>query len=230
MQARLLPIVVVLLALPAVMGPGRCGFILDFTETLLITDVVRRVELGVDDGSVVGTMYAREAVLLKRHTFGFEPSIGTTSNATVDGVLELEARCKYAGNCRFDHMFELPLGVAMGISMADAEIQLGYLDSDIDVRFETGWFKGVRLACPNVVVAAEVGDVEIDFAAAPTSVAVEVGEGDVTILVPPGVYACDLKTASGAVTLAGVTCDAAAESVLGVQVQAGDIRVKEAAT
>jgi hypothetical protein len=106
--------------------------------------------LGADDGSIVATMYDREATLLKRHTFGFEPSLGTVSNAVEDGALKLEARCKYEGNCRFDHMLELPLGIAFEVDMLDSQISLGYLDSDITVAFTSGWFKGVRPRVPEL--------------------------------------------------------------------------------
>lgn len=221
---RLAPALVALLALPVVMGPGRCGFALDYTETFLITDPVERVVLGVDDGSVVATMYEREATLLKRHTFGFEPSVLSPTLEVADGVLTLEARCKYEGNCRYDHMFELPLGVAMEISMADAQISLGYIDSDIEVTFETGWFKGVRLASPNFTLSLEAGDVTLDFAAAPETVTVDVGEGSVAVEVPAGAYRCALA-ASGATKTDGITCDDAAAAALDIKVQTGDIAV-----
>lgn len=224
-KTHLSTVAVAVLALPVAMGPGRCGFALDFTETFLITDKLERVSLGVDDGSIVATMYDREATLLKRHTFGFEPSVVGSTKEVVDGVLKLEARCKYEGNCRFDHMFELPLGIAFEVVMADSQISLGYLDSDIDVTFESGWFKGVRLASPNFTLSLTTGDVTVDFAAAPESVAIEVGQGNVVIAVPEGEYRCVLDSASGTVTSPGITCNDAAPAVLDVQVQTGDITV-----
>ncbi len=221
---NLASLAVAVLALPVVMGPGKCGFVLDFTETVLITDKIDRVTLGVDDGSIVATMYDREATLLKRHTFGFEPSLGLVSNAVEDGVLKLEARCKYEGNCRFDHMFELPLGVAFEVDMLDSQISLGYIDSDIDINFTSGWFKGVRLAAPNFTLSLGTGDITVDFAAAPEAVTIALAEGDVALEVPAGPYRC-VFSASGAVDNTGVTCDDAAPAVLDIQVQAGNITV-----
>ncbi len=223
---HLASVAVAVLALPVVMGPGRCGFVLDFTESMLITDELDRVVLGVDDGSVVATMYDREATVLKRHTFGFEPSLGVVSNAVEDGVLTLEARCKYAGNCSFDHMFELPLGIAFEVAMADAQISLGYFDSDIDVDFRSGWFKGVRLSSPSFTLTLATGDVTVDFAAPPEAVRIVVQEGEVEVEVPAGAYRCALAAAAGEVTTAGITCDDAAAAVLDVEVQLGDIKVK----
>jgi hypothetical protein len=221
---NLASLAVALLALPVVMGPGRCGFVLDYTETMLITDEIDRVVLGVDDGSVVATMYDREATLLKRHTFTFEPSLETVSDEVEDGVLTLEARCKYEGNCRFDHMLELPLGIAIDITMLDSQISLGYIDSDIDVKFESGWFKGVRLASPNFDLSLTTGDVTVDFAAPPASVTIAVEEGDVAVELPAGAYRCALE-AGGAVENDGITCDDAAPALLDIKVRAGDITV-----
>ena len=223
---RLAPAVVALLVLPVVMGPGRCGFILDYTETFLFADEIERVVLGADDGSIVATMYERGAILLKRHTFGFEPSVGSVTEAVEDGVLTLEARCKYEDNCRFDHMFELPLGIALEISMADAQISLGYIDSDIEVAFETGWFEGVRLAAPNFTLALAAGDVTVDFAAPPETVTIAVQTGDVVLAVPTGAYRCVFAAAVGKASTTGITCDDAAAAVLDVEVQVGDIVVR----
>lgn len=222
---RLSTAAVAVLALPFVMAPGRCGFLLDYTETFLVTEEADRVELGVDDGSVIATMYRREGILLKRHTYGFEPSVGLQRDDVVEGVLELESRCKYEGNCRFDHMFELPLGVDFSVIMADSQISLGYFTGDIEVTFESGWFKGVRLESPNFTLSLTTGDVTADFAAAPESVSIEVGEGDVKLELPVGEYKCDLASAAGKVANTGITCNDAATAVLDVQVKTGDITV-----
>jgi hypothetical protein len=214
-----------LLALPVLMAPGKCGFVLDYTETFLITDPVEHVVLGADDGSIVGTEYERSATMLKRHTFGFEPSLGTTDWSVADGVLTIEARCKYEGNCRFDHMFELPLGVSFEIAMNDAQVSLGYIGGDIELSLLTGWFRGVRLLSPNVSITLDEGDVDLDFAAPPETLAVDVRAGDVVVAVPAGSYRCVLVADAGSTNITGVTCDDAATAVLDVHVQTGDITV-----
>ena len=224
---RLGSVAVAVLALPVVMGPGKCGFVLDFTETALISDKIDKIVLGVDDGTVDATMYDREATLLKRHTFAFEPSIGELTSlqgATEDGTLTLEARCKYEGNCSFDHLFELPLGISLEISMVTALIRIGYISGDVDITFATGSFKGVRLAAPNFTLTAETAEITADYATAPQTVTIAIDDGEVTLEVPAGEYRCAL-TAGGKVTNTGITCNDAAAAVLDVQVGAGDITV-----
>lgn len=222
---RRLPVAAVLLALPVVMAPGRCGFLLDFTETLLITRPVERIDLDAHDGSMIATAYDRGSILLKRHTYGFEPSIGEVSHDDSDRVLELVAHCKYEGNCTFDHMFEMPLGVGFDITMMHSEISIGYVDADITATWDSGLFKGVRLAAPNTTLTLGEGDIDLDFAAAPASVVIDLREGAVTIEVPPGSYNCKLD-AGGEVKTSDITCDAAAPAILDITVETGDITVK----
>lgn len=224
---NLASLAVAVLALPVVTGPGKCGFALDFTETVLITGKVDRIVLGVDDGTIDATMYDRQAILLKRHTFAFEPSLGDltdANNAVADGFLTLEARCKYEGNCSFDHMFELPLGIDFEVDMAEALIRIGYLEGDIDLNFVSGRVKGVRLASPNFTVNAETAEITADFATAPEAVTIDVKEGNVTLELPAGEYRCALS-AGGTVTNTGITCNDAAAAILDVQVGDGDITV-----
>jgi len=224
-KRRLLPAVVAALALPAAMAPGRCGFIVDFTESLLFPETIDRVVLDADDGSMIAVAYTRTSTMLKRHTYGFEPSLGQVSNTVTDGTLELDAHCKYEGNCTFDHMFELPLGVSFEISMLHAEMALGYISGDIEAAFESGWFKGVRLESQNLHIALDDGDITSDHAVAPASVTIELGTGTVDLTVPPGSYVCRLDSGKGDVKTDGITCDDAADAILDVQVGTGDITI-----
>jgi len=222
---RSLPAVFAAACLPVLMGAGTCGLLLDFTETFLVTDPVHTIVIVTDDGNIDATAYERDAILLKRHTFGFEASLGKPEFSIEDGVAFYEVHCKYEGNCTFDHMFELPLGIAFDISMDHANIDIGYTDGDIEAEFDDGRFKGVRLASPRVVVTADSADVDLDFAVAPESVAVDLGEGEVILEVPAGDYRCTLAAASGDVTTMGVTCLDSATAVLDVRVGDGDIVV-----
>jgi hypothetical protein len=222
---RLLPALVAALALPALMGAGTCGLVLDFTETFLVTDPVDTIVIVTDDGNIDATAYERDAILLKRHTFGFEASLGKPSFSIEDGVASYEVHCKYDGKCTFDHMFELPFGVAFDIAMDNANIDIGYTDGDIEANFEEGRFKGVRLMSPRVVITADSADVDLDYAAVPESVEVDLGAGEVILEVPAGEYRCVLAADGGEVTTTGITCVDTATAVLDVQVDDGDIVV-----
>lgn len=222
---RFLPGVIVAVCLPAFVGAGTCGLVLDFTETFLVTDPVDRIVIVTDDGNIDATAYERDAILLKRHTFGFEASLGKPSFDVTDGVASYEVHCKFAHKCTFDHMFELPFGIAFDITMAQANIDIGYTDGDIAADFDEGQFKGVRLASPRVEIAADSADVDIDWTVVPESVSIDLGRGEVILEVPAGEYRCTLDAESGEVTLQGVSCLDTATAVLDVRVGDGNILV-----
>jgi hypothetical protein len=222
---RYLPAFVAAAGLPILMGAGTCGLLLDFTETFLVTDPVHTIVIVTDDGNIDATAYERDAILLKRHTFGFEASLGKPSFSIEDGVASYEVHCKYDNNCTFDHMFELPFGIAFDITMDHANIDIGYTDGDIEAQFDDGRFKGVRLASPRVVITSGSADVDLDFAAVPESVAIDLGEGEAILEVPAGEYRCTLDAERGEVTTMGITCVDTATAALEVQVGRGDIVV-----
>jgi hypothetical protein len=227
MNARLRhlrPAVLVALCLPVFVGAGTCGLVLDYTETFLVTDPVDTIVIVTDNGNVDATAYDRDAILLKRHTFGFEASLGKPSFSIEDGVAAFEVHCKFEDKCTFDHMFELSFGVAFDIEMEHANIDIGYTDGDITVDFEDGRFKGVRLLSPRVNIAADDADVDIDYAGVPEAVAIDLGRGEVVLEVPVGEYQCLLE-AEGEVTVMGITCLDTAAAVLDVRTGDGDVLV-----
>ncbi|MFY0539149.1 hypothetical protein [Nannocystis pusilla] len=222
---RLVSAAVAVLALPVAMGPGRCGFISDFTETFLFTEEIDRIVLNTDDGNIDAVAYDREGIFIRRHSFGYLRSF-LDPVERVDGTdLMLDVHCKFEGNCEYDHMMEIPLGVALDITMSHALIDMGYVDSALEMTFETGYFYGVRLATPTFALTAEEADVDAEFVVAPETLTITLGTGDVVLQLPAGSYACNLDAAAGAVDLDGVTCDDAAAAILDVQVEDGDITI-----
>ncbi len=203
-----------------------CGLAVDFTETFLITDSVDRIEIDVDDGNVDAVAYDREAILLKRHTFGYERILGVPDFTVEDGVIRFEAHCKKQGVCTFDHLLELPLGIGFDITMLDGRIDLGYIDGAIAVALETGYFRGVQLGATQCTFTAESADADLEFAVVPESVTVELDDGEVYLTVPTGAYRCDFDVPGEAV-LDGteITCDDAATSTLRVKLGSGTLTV-----
>jgi len=215
---------IVLTAAPLLMAPGKCGFALDYTNTFLITDPIDRIVIRADDGLVISTAYDRDATLFKRHVFAWEPSLVEPTHGVEDRALECEARCLYAGNCRFDFMFETPPAVGFDIEMKDTRVSLGYTTGDIKVSAQSGYFHGVQLRSKRVEIDYADGDVELELIEVPDLVEISAATGDVLLTVPAGPYRCEFS-ASGESNVAGITCDDAADAVLTVTADAGDIDV-----
>jgi len=227
---RLRP-VLPLAVLPLAMG-SYCGLAVDFTETFVITDPVDRIVISVDDGNVDAVAYERPGIALKRHTFGYERILGTPTFTVEDGVASFDAHCdknkKSQKYCTFDHLLEVPLGVAFEIDMIDARIDIGYVDADITAEFDDGFFHGVRLAVPALEITANNADLDFDYAAVPQSIVVDVRSGDVALALPAGEYRCQLDAEDGNTDIAAtVVCNDAAMAVLDIHVERGDIVVTE---
>ena len=219
-------ILLLVAALPIVMG-SYCGIAFDFTETFLITDPVTLIVIDVDDGNIDAVAYDRPAILLKRHQFGIENVLGEPTFTVENGVASFEAHCKKQGHCTYDHMLELPFGVGFDITMLDARIDIGYVDADIVVDIQTGFFHGVRLAVPHLELSARAADLELDYAVAPQTITIDLDRGDVMLALPAGEYQCRFE---GSVTMepSGVVCNDAAVPVLDVATGNGEITVTEA--
>lgn len=208
-----------------------CGLALDYTETFLVTDPVERIVITVDDGTIDAVAYDRDRILFKRHVFAFESILETPSFSVEDGVLDSEGHCKDNDDaCSFDHLLELPFGIDFDITMDQAGIDMGYIDGSITATFNSGHFRGNRLAAPQLEISATSAEIDADFAAVPESVMIDLDRGDVLLWLPAGGYQCRLDSASGEVTVEGdgIVCDDAATAVLDVHLRAGDIFVTEA--
>jgi hypothetical protein len=220
------------LVLAATMLEGcHCGIALDYTETFLVTDPVEHIVITVDDGTIDAVSYDRDTILFKRHTFAFENTLESPSFSVEDGVLDSEGHCKNNDDdCSFDHLLELPSGIGFDITMDHAGIDMGHIDGSITATFNSGHFRGNRLAAPQLEVSAPSAAIDVDFAAVPESVVIDLDRGDVSLWLPTGEYQCLLDSTNGEVTVEGdgIVCDDAATAVLDVHLRVGDIFVTEA--
>lgn len=213
-----------LAALPALLGFSKCGIWFEFTEGRKYVEPFERVRVDVDRGSALFVAYDRPDATLKRHTSGFEPDLGPVHDGVEDGVLVLDAACAADGGCWYDHMLEFPLGVSVEFTMKLGYVEIGYVDRDLVADIDEGGFKAVQLASPTVELTLGTGDLAVDFAAAPQSVALVTGAGDIDLTVPAGSYRCELS-APAPPTVAGVVCDPAAASVLSAATDDGALTV-----
>jgi hypothetical protein len=220
------------LVLAASMLEGcHCGIALDYTETFLVTDPVERIVIDVDDGTIDAVAYDRDTILFKRHTFAFENVLETPNFSVEDGVLDSEGHCtRNDDTCSFDHLLELPPGIGFDITMDHAGIDMRAIDGSITATFNSGHFRGNRLAAPQLEISAPSAEIEAEFAVAPESVVIDLDRGDVTLSLPAGEYQCRLDAENGEVTIEGdgIVCNDAATAVLDVHLRVGDIFVTEA--
>lgn len=213
-----------LAALPALLGTSKCGIWFEFTEGFKFVAPFDHVRVDIDRGSALFVAYARPDATLKRHTSGYEPNFGPVRAEVEGGELVLAAACTADSRCWYDHMLEFPLGVSVEFTMKLGYVELGYLDRDLVVDIDEGALVARQLAAPAVDLSLGTGDILVEFAAAPQSAVIAAEAGDVDLTVPSGAYRCDFSTPDPP-ALAGVTCDPAAASVLQVTIGAGALTV-----
>lgn len=215
---------VALLGLPLLMAP-YCGPSVDYTETYLITDPIDRIEIDVDEGTVDAVAYDRVAILLKRHTFGFERVLDPADYSVEDGVIHFSASCSKPDVCSFDHMIEAPLGIDYDLRMDEGLLDLGYIDGDFTAVLGSGRMRGIALATPSYSFTADDADLDLEFVVAPTEIVIDIGDGDVELEIPAGAYRCAID-APGGDTFDGVQCDDAATASLNIHLDDGSLAIR----
>lgn len=222
-MSRLARASIAVLALP-LLTAAYCGPSVDYTETYLITDPVDRIEIDVDEGTVDAVAYDRVAILLKRHTFGFERVLDPADYSVEDGVIHFSASCSKPDVCSFDHMIEAPFGIDYDLHMDEGFLDLGYIDGDFTAEIGSGRMRGIQLATPTYSFTADDADLDLEFAIAPTSVAIDIGDGDVEIELPAGTYRCEID-APGSDAFDGIICDDAAAALLDIRIGSGSLAI-----
>lgn len=239
-QARwLLPARVAgLLATLVVIGFGGLSVMAELVttrSTRLVADQgaeVRALAITSDSGDVTvrlgsGTRTTVRAV--QRFAFG-EPVVTSTVR---DGTLSLVQRCRRTGwfplpgSCTVDFEITAPPGTAVRLGSGTGDIRVEGASGDVQVRSTTGDVAVLDSRSRNVRVSATAGDVRLTFLAAPQTVAVTSGVGDVRVRVPvdENTYLVKADTGAGDVKVDERLRNGRSDRVIEVEAGAGDVTV-----
>jgi hypothetical protein len=117
------------------------------------------------------------------------------------------------------------LGGPAELHTSSGDLDAHALSGTAALQSSSGDVAGTDLSARTVDAHAGSGDLDLLFAAAPTSVDAATGSGDVSLLVPPGgAYAVDAETSSGERAV-GVRTDPQAGHVLRARTGSGDVSV-----
>lgn len=222
---RYLRLLVPIMTLPVLAGAGICGVVLyDIAQRTLVNEPVREVHFESDSGSVEVFAFARNGVNLFYYLVGSDRDIGDIGHRVAGETLEVFVLCDHTEYCNANYSAEVPLGTKVTIEARNGGVKLTQVDAAVTADVVGGGVDGLQLRAPELTLTVESGDVTLDWLVAPSSVDIVVGEGVVDLTVPAGSYRCELRT-DGPVTVAGVTCDPTAASVIAVEVGAGEIHL-----
>jgi Putative adhesin len=170
------------------------------------------LDINVDSGSVrvVGGTDSTITVDVTSHGGLRRPDHAET---LIDGRLRIRSTCRFdlvSPTCAADYVVHVPANVKVIVGADGADIDLVGTTGDVDMTLNGG-------------------DVNMQFASAPHSVAVDANGGDIVIEVPNDVatYDVDAETNGGA-THVGVRTDPESPNHIDIEANGGDIRVRYA--
>jgi hypothetical protein len=223
-----------LAALVPLLGGAICGDIyVDFTQRTLVVDDVAAIDIDIDRGGAEIFAFDRNGVVLSKYVSSWEDTLGDNGFRVVENgdgteTLEIVSECVKDRKCAVQWYAEISLGTAVTVRLADGPLKITGVDAPIDIEASAG-FEGVGLRALDVDVLVEQGDVAIELVTVPERVAIEIGEGDVALTIPPGTYRCELATAMGDVSTGDVVCDDTATATLAIAIATeGNIDVRHA--
>lgn len=222
--ARRLGALLVLVSLPVLAGAGTCGVIFDTSQRALILDPVARLEFESDSGALELLALDRHGSVVQYYLSGFQSSLEDVGYRVADDALQVFLLRGGPADINADFYLEVPLGTEVTLRAESGPVTLAGVDAPVSGTIGEGDLRGRVLAVPELDLDIVAGDVDLEWAAAPTSVRLHVGAGDVTVVLPAGNYRCEL--ASDDTATAGITCDAAALASLVITTDAGQIRVQ----
>ncbi len=199
-----------------------CQRTIDATDYEHTRDYVR-YGLSVDSGNViVNPSLDRGQTRAVAQYVGV--SVPTVRVEVLQQVLEIEGECGERADCLVDFFVDLLPATDGTVELGDGTVQLNEMTGDTTVDIESGTLDASGLES-GLFIATVGGAIDVSFATTPTTVELESSEGDVVLRVPAGSYRVD-ASASGSVTIEGITEDPAAASSLRAEAVSGDLVIR----
>ncbi|MDC0669396.1 DUF4097 family beta strand repeat-containing protein [Nannocystis radixulma] len=223
---RVVPLV---LGLPLLGGASICGVVLvDIAQRDLIIEPIESIAVSSDQGSVEVDAVGRNGSSLYYYMLGSLRDIGDVGHELDGDHLDVFAICNRLSFCNVNWVAEIPLGgIAVDAQAKNGPVKLVEVDGPATVDVGVGGFEGINLRSPELTVTVEAGDAIVSFEDVPTTVTIDIGEGNVELTLPPGSYRCELESGDGDVDSSAITCDDTANSTIQITVGTGDIVVLE---
>jgi hypothetical protein len=157
------------------------------------------------------------------------------SSIALGPVITLDSRCpssvhlhlwRFGAHCSVQYAVRMPLRSALHVAVGSGDLELVRIAGALETTTQTGDLNASRIGSSRATIHVGVGDAQIDFARAPVSLHVQVGIGDAVVVLPPGRYAVDARTAVGNVLIgSGIVQDPSSRRTIFVRSDVGDVQV-----
>jgi hypothetical protein len=182
------------------------------------------------------------------YTEHYELKRPTVTTATLNGGLQLVGKCPgglFGSNCYINYVLTVPASAQLVLHSGDGNlhivgisgseklstgaggIQLDNVSGAITAHTGDGSIRGTQVGSHDVTASTGAGSVDLEWAVAPTAVAVSTGDGGITLVLPggSGPYHVTTHTGDGGVEVA-VPTDATSSSSIDARTGAGSIHIR----
>lgn len=216
------------------LGGAACGIVLtDISQRDLVVEPAERMTVLSEGGGVEVYAYDRNGINLFYYMRGSFKDIGDVGyRFSEDGTtLDVQSICDRDDFCDISWYIEIPtnIGTSVEVETHRGGAKLTGIVGDVVADVSGGGFDGVALRSDVIDVVVEAGDAVIEMLEQPTSLLLDVGEGNVEITLPPGSHRCELTTGDGEIDTTDVICDPMATALVQVTVDVGDITLLQGA-
>lgn len=235
----------IVFALPLIAACAPDYSVLEDVEQLQFTEPLSRVEVDVENGSVLLLGRVDDLIDTRVQVTSRWSRLAPTWDATVeDGVLRVVSRCRDQRACATDVHVRVPPAVDAHVESKAGDLEIGGLAGDLDAATRAGaidlaGFRGGRVdlyaeagtittsdvVAPVVIARTEAGAIDLGLDGGLQRVVAETDGGAVRLDVPAGGYRLDLYAEAGAIALEDVFHEPGADGVLRVQTDAGSIEI-----
>jgi hypothetical protein len=164
---------------------------------------------------------------------GSDPPVGVLMlgpvlrlRSTCPGSRPLDLLWSFGARCSVRYIVRTPRQRAARIVIDEGDATLAGLAGPLSVTMQTGDLRASGLLSARATIRLGVGDAQIAFARAPSSLRVVVGVGDASALLPPGRYAIAARASVGDVRIGpGIVEDPSSPRTIVVTSGVGDVHV-----
>lgn len=196
-------------------------------NALTLGGPVSRIDVQVADGDVELVPGTGDNVVVER-TSNWRFRRPDADAYVEQGTARIRSGCPRivipGGNCSVTHRIEVPDGVRVDVRTNSGRVWMEGLTGWVRVVTTEGRVVGDGLLSPEVLIDTSGGSVRLDFAQAPSRVAVLSGGRNVRLWLPSGPYEIDVDAADGNVDIEVDTEDLA-ERVIEIDTDGGDVSV-----
>ncbi|MEU1389169.1 MULTISPECIES: DUF4097 family beta strand repeat-containing protein [unclassified Nonomuraea] len=194
------------------------------TSTYQVKEKVQQLHLRSGSGNVTVTESDVPSVRVTERLY-WSNDKPQAAHKVEGGTLSVYYDCEKSwGTCGVEYQVEIPKGLPVNLDTGSGDLTLRSLTGPLDLEAGSGDIKGEGLGGKKLLVKGGSSQVTLKYAAAPESVELSVGSGDVALTVPDETFDVKVGTTSGDADIS-VRKDSSSPRKMSLTTGSGDVTV-----